>query len=97
MNDLVDSLINRPASPYTAAASSSRQQGVRAIATASGSTPPASIPGTPVGGRTSRLSNEGSGAVPRGPSALGQAYDRYVESLTVPFDLAELSYGTGMT
>ncbi|KAK4689233.1 dynein cytoplasmic 1 intermediate chain, partial [Tremellales sp. Uapishka_1] len=95
VNDLVDSLLSstRPASPFAAGPSrtsstsqlpqlSSLSQQVRA----GGSTPPASIHGTPGGGRTSRLSNEES---LRGQSVagMGQSYnDR--EAMGSPFQPA---------
>ncbi|WVO16714.1 hypothetical protein L204_104395 [Cryptococcus depauperatus] len=55
VNELVDSLLARPTSPYTAPRSSVLNTPARQLA----STPSASTPGTP-GGRASRLSNEGS-------------------------------------
>ncbi|KIR98614.1 dynein intermediate chain, cytosolic [Cryptococcus deuterogattii 2001/935-1] len=58
VNELVDSLLARPATPLTGP-SSTRPSTIGTPARPSGSTPPASIPGTP-GGRVSRLSNEES-------------------------------------
>lgn len=58
VNELVDSLLARPATPLTGP-SSTRPSTIGTPARPSGSTPPASIPGTP-GGRVSRLSNDGS-------------------------------------
>lgn len=58
VNELVDSLLARPATPLTGP-SSTRPSTIGTPARPSGSTPPASIPGTP-GGGVSRLSNDGS-------------------------------------
>ncbi|WVQ74361.1 hypothetical protein IAR50_003961 [Cryptococcus sp. DSM 104548] len=67
VNDLVESLLTRPASPFTPAPSS-RPTAFGTPGRPSGSTPPASIPGTP-GGRASRLSNEGSSGRATGSAA----------------------------
>ncbi|ODN94850.1 dynein intermediate chain, cytosolic [Cryptococcus wingfieldii CBS 7118] len=81
VNDLVDSLLTRPASPFTPAPSS-RPSAFGTPGRPSGSTPPSSIPGTP-GGRASRLSNEGSSGRATGPTAgmgmtgLPSGADRY--------------------
>ncbi|OWZ76718.1 dynein intermediate chain, cytosolic [Cryptococcus neoformans Bt85] len=58
VNELVDSLLARPATPLTGPFST-RPSTIGTPARPSGSTPPASIPDTP-GGRVSRLSNDGS-------------------------------------
>ncbi|TYJ58004.1 hypothetical protein B9479_001363 [Cryptococcus floricola] len=87
VNDLVDSLLTRPASPFTPAPSS-RPSAFGTPGRPSGSTPPSSIPGTP-GGRASRLSNEGSSGRVIGPTSsigmtgLPSGADR--ESMVSPF------------
>lgn len=83
VNELVDSLLARPATPLTGP-SSTRPSTIGTPARPSGSTPPASIPGTP-GGRVSRLSNDGSLSRVAGSTVGGASVgvpgtvDQYVE------------------
>lgn len=83
VNELVDSLLARPATPLTGPFST-RPSTIGTPARPSGSTPPASIPDTP-GGRVSRLSNDGSLSRATGSTVGGASVgvpgivDQYVE------------------